>query len=276
MIVYLNGQWLDEKDAKISFQDRGNVFADAVYEVLHIYNGKYFKRELHMKRMQAGLDKLRIPYKVENLTAVLEGLLERNPDAQHGMIYIQISRGEAPRAHGMPELKEQTVIAYVKPVPQDSEIRDNGATAIFVEDLRWQMCNVKTTGLLLNAMAKQEAVERGADDAIFVRGDVVTEASASNVFMVKNGTLWTHPSNNLILPGITRHVVLELAHKLGIPVKEETFTKEDLLAADELFLTGTLSEISPYLEVEGKKIGSGQVGSVTRRLQVAFRQETQI
>ncbi|MFC4765836.1 D-amino acid aminotransferase [Effusibacillus consociatus] len=276
MIVYVNGQWLDDSSATVSFQDRAFVFADAVYEVVHIYNGSYFKLDLHLDRMQKGLDKLRIQSQVNDLIPVFNELLNRNPEVKRGSLYVQISRGEAPRAHGLPKLKEPTVVVYVRPLTPDPRIWEQGGRATFVEDLRWQMCNIKTTGLLLNCMAKEEALERGCDDAIFHRGEIVTEASASNLFIVKKGTLVTHPTGPWILPGITRHVVIELAKTLGIPVKEEQFTKDDLLSADELFLTGTMSEVSPYVEVDGNKIGTGEVGPVTKRIQEAFRKETGI
>ncbi|GAX91599.1 D-amino-acid transaminase [Effusibacillus lacus] len=274
MIVYVNGQWLEDTEATVSFQDRAFVFADAVYEVLHIYNGALFKLDLHQERLQKGLDTLRIPYRANDLKPVFDELLKRNPGVQRGSLYVQVSRGAAPRAHGLPKLKEPTIVAYVKPFQPDLRIWEQGGRAVLVEDLRWQMCHVKTTGLLLNCMAKEEALERGCDDAIFHRGEIVTEASASNLFIVKNGTLLTHPNGPWILPGITRHVVIELARKEGIPVEEVQFTKADLLAADELFLTGTLSEVAPYVEVDGQKIGNGQVGPVTRRIQEAFRSET--
>lgn len=274
MIVYVNGKWMDEAAATVSFQDRAFVFADAVYEVLHIYNGAYFKLDLHLDRLQQGLDKLRISCRANDLRPVLDGLLERNPGLGRGMLYIQVSRGAAPRVHGLPKLENPTVVAYVKPFQPDTRIWEQGGRAIFVEDLRWQMCNVKTTGLLLNCMAKEEALERGADDAIFHRGGVVTEATAANLFIVKNGCLLTHPNGPWILPGITRHVVIELAAGLGIPVREEPFTRDELWAADEVFLTGTLSEVLPFVEVDGKKIGGGAVGPVTRKIQEAFRRET--
>lgn len=276
MIVYVNGQWLDEKEATVSFLDRGFVFADSIYEVLHIYNGKYFKLDLHIERMQNGLDKLRIPFRAQDLVPVFEELLTSHPEISEGMLYAQVSRGTAPRAHGLPQLDQQTVVAYVKPVQPDRSILERGGRAVFVEDLRWHMCNVKTTGLLLNAMAKQDALDRGADEAFFVRGDVVTEATSSNLFIVKNGELLTHPTGPHILPGITRHVAIELAKKMEIPVKETTFGKDELLAADELFITGTISEVTPFIEVDGQTIGSGLVGPITRQLQAAFRQETSL
>lgn len=276
MIVYVNGQWMDDSTATVSFQDRAFVFADAVYEVVHIYNGAYFKMDLHLERMQNGLNTLRIPYQMRDLEPVYVELLKRNPEVIKGLLYIQISRGEAPRAHGLPKLKEPTVVAYVKPLIQDMRIWEQGGRAIFVEDLRWQMCNIKTTGLLLNCMAKQEALELGCDDAISHRGEIITEASSSNLFIVKNGTLLTHPQGPWILPGITRHVVIKLSKTIGIPVREEQFTKDDLLSADELFFTGTLSEVSPYVEVDGKKIRSGEIGPYTRKIQGIFRKETGI
>lgn len=276
MIVYVNGQWMSNSTATVSFQDRAFVFADAVYEVIHIYNGAYFKMDLHLERMQIGCNRLRIPYQVRELKSVCAELLKRNPEVKEGSLYIQISRGEAPRAHGLPKLKEPTIVAYVKPLVQDTRIWEQGGRAIFVEDLRWQMCDIKTTGLLLNCMAKEEALEMGSDDAIFHRGEIVTEASASNLFIVKNETLLTHPQGPWILPGITRNVVIELSKTIGIPVREEQFTKDDLLSADELFLTGTLSEVAPYVEVDGIKIRSGEVGPLTRKIQETFRKETGI
>ncbi|WP_018131660.1 D-amino-acid transaminase [Effusibacillus pohliae] len=274
MIVYVNGQWMDDSTASVSFQDRAFVFADAVYEVVYIYKGTYFKMDLHLERMQNGLDKLRIPFRADDLRSVFDELLQRNPGIERGILYVQVTRGAAPRAHGLPRLEQPTVVAYVKPLQYDSRIWDNGGRAVFVEDLRWHMCNIKTTGLLLNCMAKETALERGCDDAIFHRGEIVTEASASNLFIVKDGNLVTHPNGPWILPGITRHVVIELAGKIGIPVIERPFTKDELLAADELFLTGTTSEVAPYVEVEGQPIGNGQVGPITRRIQKAFRQAT--
>lgn len=273
MIVYVNGQWMDDSTATVSFQDRAFVFADAVYEVVHIDNGVYFKMDLHLERMQNGLNRLRIPYQMRDLKPVCVELLKRNPEVKKGSLYIQISRGEAPRAHGFPKLTEPTIVAYVKPFIQDTRIWEQGGRAIFVEDLRWQMCDIKTTGLLLNCMAKQEALEMGCDDAIYHRGEIITEASASNLFIVKNGTLLTHPQGPWILPGITRHVVIELSKTIGILVREEQFTKDDLLSADELFLTGTLSEVTPYVEVDGKKIRNGEVGPLTRKIQETLRKE---
>lgn len=274
MIVYVNGQWLDDNTAQVSILDRGFVFADSIYEVVHIYNDAYFRMDLHLERMQTGLDRLHIALNAADLEPVFNELLAKNPGIEKGILYVQATRGTAPRAHGMPALDEPTVVAYVKPVQPDMRIRNEGGKAVFVEDLRWQMCNIKTTGLLLNCMAKQEALDKGADDAIFHRGEIVTEASASNLFIVKDGQLVTHPKGPWILPGITRHVVIELAQKLGIPVREEPFLKADLLAADELFLSGTTSEVSPYIEVEGQPIGSGEIGPITRRLQEAYRLET--
>ncbi|GIM44778.1 D-alanine aminotransferase [Collibacillus ludicampi] len=274
MLVYVNGQWLNDNEATISILDRGFVFADAVYEVVRIYNGRYFYLDRHLQRLKQSLSALRIDVDVDSLEIVCRELLERNKTDQ-GSLYLQISRGAAQRVHGLPQGLTPTVVAYVKGLSNlDTSLQESGGKAIFYEDTRWFMCNIKTVGLLINCLAKGEALSQGADDAIFHRGEIVTEATSSNIFIVKNGTLYTHPNGNLILPGITRQVVIELAHELQIPVEEKPFTREELLAADELFLTGTMAEITPYVKVEGRTIGEGKPGCVTRRLQDAFSQLT--
>jgi D-alanine transaminase len=270
MLVYLNGTWMNDNEAAVSIHDRAFVFADAVYEVVRIYNGRYFHLERHLQRLQRSLNALKIDFDAGTLRAVCEELLSRNGKVEQGSLYVQISRGVAPRAHGTPTGLTPTVLAYVKRVNPDTRLQETGGKAIFYEDIRWFMCDVKTVGLLVNCLAKGEALARGADDAIFLREGIVTEATSSNLFIVKEGTLYTHPNGRLILPGITRQVVIELAEELNIPVVEKPFGKETLLNADELFLTGTMAEITPYVEVEGQTIGEGKPGPVTRRLQEAF------
>ncbi|GAC1547417.1 MAG: D-amino-acid transaminase [Herpetosiphon sp.] len=274
MIVYINNQWHEHTDPVLSIQDRAVQWADALYEVVHIYDSRYFRLELHIQRLQNGLNALRIPWDASSVVPIFDELLRRNPPLERGMIYLQISRGVAPRIHGLPPTPHPTVIAYAQPVTPNVQLRRHGGRAVFVEDRRWLMCHLKTTGLLLNAMAKQEARDLGADDAIFHRSGTVTEASSSNLFIVKQSRLRTHPQGPLILPGITRHVVIELAAPLGLSVDETPFTTADLLAADELFLTGTTSEIIPYISVAGHPIGDGTVGPVTRQLQRAYSDAT--
>lgn len=276
MWVYLNGQFLQEEEAKISFLDRGFVFADAVYEVVHIYHGRFFFLDRHLQRLQRSLAEIKLEFDVETLRPVLLELLKRHQGMDEGSLYLQISRGAAPRKHGLSRGIAPTVVAYITELSDpDRTLWEQGGRAIFYQDIRWHLCHVKTVGLLVNCLAKEEALSQGAQDAIFLRNGIVTEATSSNVFMVKKGILYTHPNGHWILPGITRQLVLELARDLGIPAKEQPFSKEELLAAEEVFLTGTMGEIAPYVVVEGQKIGSGEVGPVTRHLQHAFRQLTQ-
>lgn len=275
MLVYVNGQWLDEKEASISIFDRGFVFADAIYEVVRIYDGRYFHLDRHLRRMERSLSAIQLAFDGKELETICLQLLAHRKEIKEGSLYIQVSRGAGERVHGLPQDLTPTVVAYIKDLQNlDRSLQEQGGKAIFYEDTRWLMCNIKTVGLLINCLAKDKATSKGAQDAIFHRGDIVTEGTASNLFIVKNGILLTHPEGNLILSGITRQVVIELAQQLGIPVEERPFTKQELLAADELFFTGTISEITPYIQVEGQPIGDGRVGSVTRRLQDAFSRLT--
>jgi D-alanine transaminase len=271
MIVYWNGRWVEETEACVSIHDRGFVFADAVYEVIHVYHGRCFALDAHLARLQNSLSAIKIRFDAASLRPVLDELLHRAGVGEEGMVYIQITRGVEPRAHGLPQHLTPTVLAYAKPVvASERKPWENGIQAVFFEDIRWKMCHIKTTGLLVNCIAREYALEQGAQEAIFCRGDVVTEATASNLFMVKGGELFTHPNGPYILPGITRDVTIRLAQEMGFPVHESPFTKEQLMAADEIFLTGTLSEITPVVAVEGNRIGGGKPGPVTQSLRDAF------
>jgi D-alanine transaminase len=271
MIVYLNGKWLKESEVTISFQDRGFVFADSVYDATIICNRTYHRLERHLKRLQNGLNKLNIAYDVSVLKPILGELLNRNQQiVDEGELYIQISRGRAPyRAHGLPKLKEPTVLAYVDLINPAYMPPEKGK-AILVEDKRWEMCDVKTTGILLNCMAKQMATDAGCNAAIFHRSKVVTEAHALNVFIVKNNEIYTHPNGPWILPGITRELVIEIAQEHRIKVNEVQFTTEDLLDADEIFLTGSVGGVIPYVEVDGKKIKDGMIGPISKMLREEY------
>jgi D-alanine transaminase len=161
--------------------------------------------------------------------------------------------------------------AYCKPLPRNREKITGGIRIVSVPDIRWLRCDIKTLNLLGNVLAKQEAVERGADEAVLHRSGTVTECSSSNIMMVKDGTLWTHPADNLILPGITRQVVLEQARALGIPVQEAAFSLEELYSADEVLITGTTTEVTPVILIDETPIAEGQPGPITRQLQREYQ-----
>ncbi|PTQ51702.1 MAG: D-alanine aminotransferase [Brockia lithotrophica] len=262
---------LDEADVRISPWDRGYQFGDGVYEVVRMYRGRLYAMDMHLDRLRYSLGELRIsvPDGVHQLEALAEKLA-RDRGIDEGILYVQVTRGAARRTHAFPPEAHPVLIGYVEAVPRPLEEFERGVTAILVPDVRWHRVDIKSLNLLGNVLAKQAAVERGAGEAIFVRGDVVTEGSSTNVFLVRDGVLFTHPTGHHILNGITRQIVIRLAKELGIPVQEEAFTPEALFAADELFLTSTIHEVTPIVQVDGRDIADGRPGPVTRRLQEAF------
>lgn len=270
--VYLNGSLVPYEQALTPFEDRGMLFADGIYEVVRAYNGRLFESDAHMGRLVASAAEIRLPLPpVEELRRALGDVLAASGLAE-ASVYVQITRGFAgPRSHALPQHATPTVFVAARPVPKPDPIHlRDGATAITVPDRRWHMCHVKSVGLLLNTLAKQSALEAGAQEAVFIRDGVVTEGSATNVFAVFGGTVHTHPEGPHILPGITRQVALDLCRTEAIPLREEPFLVSRLYAADEVFVTGTNSEVLPVRLIDGRAVGAGGVGPVTRRLQEAF------
>jgi D-alanine transaminase len=263
----------DYQDATIHPDDRGYYFGDGIYEVFRIYNGRLFQEDAHLVRLARSASELRIPlpYGLPEITGLMYKLLEEDP-VEEGILYLQITRGAAPRGHAFPpEGTKPVLTAYCKPLPRNREKITGGIRIVSVPDIRWLRCDIKTLNLLGNVLAKQEAVERGADEAVLHRSGTVTECSSSNIMMVKDGTLWTHPADNLILPGITRQVVLDQARALGIPVQEVAFTLEELYSADEVLITGTTTEVTPVILIDETPIAGGQPGPITRQLQREYQ-----
>lgn len=269
-----NDQMMPKDEVRIDPEDRGYQFGDGVYEVIRVYRGKTFAEKAHMDRLKRSLQELRIPfsYSEEDLSKRFQELIEAER-VTDGIIYLQVTRGTAPRSHAFPEKATANLVAYASSYPRPVEMIEQGGEAVLFEDIRWLRCDIKSLNLLGAVLAKQSAKERGAVEAIQHRDQVVTEGSASNVFIIKEGTLYTHPSNHLILNGITRQIVIKLAEELGIPLQEVPFRVDDLLTADEAFITGTTTEVTPIIRVEGKEIGSGKPGEITRKLQAAFERE---
>ena len=268
-IAYVNGEFCDLADAKISILDRGLIFADSLYEALRINNGRLFRVGDHYARMTNGLNALAIPvpFSADEYGALLGEVARRN-GIQSGLVYIQVSRGAAMRSHLPPKALTPNVFSFIQegPVPGPRS-RSDGVAVLTVEDTRWERCNIKTTMLIANVLAKKLADDAGAAEAIFVsKEDIVREGNSSNIFAVIAGTLRTHPADNRILPGVTRKVVLELARKAGIPAAEEAFSVEALLGADEAFITSTSVDVRAVVRVDGQPIGGGRVGPVAARL----------
>jgi D-alanine transaminase len=270
--IYLSGTLLPKNEASISPEDRGFNFADGVYEVIKYYGGKPFRFDDHLERLKRNLSEIRVDFdEFAQLEPVFRQLLEMNELAHHDAgIYVQITRGSHQRAHRFPENIKPTVYAFAFPFKMKPEQLRNGITVITAEDIRWLRCDIKSIALLPNVLFLQKAVEEGAGETIFMRDGIVTEATHSNVLAVRNGTVFSHPNTNLILPGITKKVVLEICREKGIPVVEEGIIAEDLKLMDEVMVVGTGSEITPVIQVDGTMIGDGKAGPVTRIVQSRF------
>lgn len=270
--ILLNDQFV-KRDPLIDIEDRGYQFGDGVYEVIGVYNRMPFMMDEHMERLERSANEieLKLPYDTLDLKKRLLELVVEN-DLIEGIIYLQVSRGTASRWHEFPPVDTPAVtVAYTREEKRLTTVEDEGAKAILTEDIRWLRCDIKTLNLLPNVMAKQKAVEANAIEAILHRGDIVTEASASNVFIVQTGELYTHPANRQILNGITRRKILELCQELDLMVHEKAFTISDLLAADEVFISATKLDIIPIIKVEDRVIGEGIPGKVTKRVLDQFR-----
>lgn len=271
MTVYLNGHYQKAEDATISVLDRGFIFGDGVYEVWRIVDGALFEHERHERRLKNGLKALEIAVadrEVEALADVAERLVKENGLARgEGTFYVEITRGAAPRTHAFPPKgTKATILAMVSRFDVPHALRESGARAITQPDVRWLRCDVKTIQLLPNCIAKQKASEAGALEAIFIRDGIVTEGTHTSVLGVKDGALLTHNLCPYILPSVTREVVIEIARDQGIPVRERPFSQTELFQLDELFVSGTTTDVTPIVEVDGRKIGSGKPGPVSKQL----------
>ena len=272
MLAYLNGQFLPRADAAVPVEDRGFVFGDGVYEVWRVVGGRLFEAERHLARLSSGLRELRIPapdlVDADRLTAIADRLLaDDNLLDGEATFYVEVTRGVAPRTHQFPSGRiSPTVFAMANAFKPAEELRRAGAACITMPDIRWLRCDIKTIQLLPNVLGKQAAAEVGALDVLFVRDGVITETSHANVLAVIDGAIRTHPTNNLILPGVTRAVVLEIARDLGMRVDETPFTPQELARASEVFLAGTTTDIMPITRVDDVVIGDGKPGPMATSL----------
>ncbi len=271
-MIYLNGEFIPRNEAVISPEDRGFNFADGIYEVIKYYGGNPFRYADHLDRLKRSLREVSIQFDgCDQLEAVFQELLERNSLAgTEAGVYLQISRGSQTRIHRFPERIVPTVYATVFPFASKWDQLKNGVKVITTEDIRWLRCDIKSISLLPNVMAAQKAHEQGAVEAIFIRNGVVTEGSHSSFLAVKNGTVYTHPDSNLILPGITKIVIREICRKNNIPMVEEAFTASELAGMDEMMIVGTGSEVTPVVQIDETTVGSGKPGPVTVLLQEKF------
>ncbi len=276
--VYLNGEYLPRNKAFISADDRGFQFADGVYEVIKCYGGIPFRMEDHLQRLKNSLREIRIRYQdVDHFPAVLNRLLDVNGLAgKEAAVYVQITRGSHFRVHHFPVIASPTVYAFAFPFPSLTRWQEEGIRVVTADDIRWLRCDIKSVSLLPNTMLYQQAVEQGAGECLLVREGMITEATHSSVMGIKGGTLVTHPLSPLILPGITRKVILEICRENAIPVREEPVPLDQLPTLDEFMLTGTGSEVIPIVQVDDLIISQGVPGAVTRFLQQKFFQKVKM
>jgi D-alanine transaminase len=273
--VYLNGQYVPKEQAMIPVEDRGFIFGDGIYEVVRIIKGRVFAWEGHATRLANGLAGLRISdvgAESATLKAVCERLVRDNGMTDgEATVYIQVSRGAAPRTHHFPPAgTPTTVYASASVFKPNFAMRDNGAKGITMPDIRWARCDLKTVNLLGPVLARQAAQEAGAYEALLHRDGMVTEGAATNAFMVVDGVLRTYPLSHYILPGITRALIVEIIRELGIHFEERPVSLTDLHRAEEIFVCGTTTDVQPLVELDGKKVGSGVPGAVTVRIKEAF------
>lgn len=273
MLVYFNGTIRHKDEVRISPDDRGFVFGDGVYEVILAYKGRLFRAQAHFSRLHRSLGELRIREPdLAVLRNVSEKLLHENGlDQAYATVYLQITRGAAPRKHPFPS-DETSPTVYISAQPFDPPEKEwtEGVKVILVPDIRWLRCDIKSTSLLPNVLACQQAKEQGAKDAVFVRDGAVTEGAHTSFCAVFDGTLVTCPESHYILPGITRHTVLELCRDMKIPVSLYPIQENRLADARECMLLGTTTEVMPVVRIGEHIVGNGKPGPITRRLQQAL------
>lgn len=272
-IVYLNGEYLPLSEAKVPVLDRGFIFGDGVYEVIPAYSRQLFRLDEHLLRLQNSLTAVRIhnPYSELEWKQMLYKLLEKNP-TEDSSVYLQVTRGVAKRDHAFPANVRPTVFAMSNPlITTDEKTFKQGVAAITLDDIRWQYCNIKAITLLPNILLRQTAIDEGAAEALLVRDGEVTEGAASNVFIVIDGVIKTPPKGARLLPGITRDLIVELAQTQQLPMEEVNFSKTELMAADEIWISSSTKEIMPVVKLNDKTIGNGQPGPITRKMFNVFQ-----
>ncbi|MBA3504980.1 MAG: D-amino acid aminotransferase [Betaproteobacteria bacterium] len=272
-IVYLNGEFMPLTDAKISVLDRGFIYGDGVYELVPVYAGQPFRMPHHLQRLQRSLDGIGLanPYGAKRWEALLGDLIGKNPWPNQG-VYLQVTRGVAKRDHAFPAGATPTVFMMSNPLATPTaEQVTRGVAVVTAEDNRWHRCDLKTISLLGNVLMRQLAADHGAVETVMFRDGFLTEASASNVLIVKGGTIVVPPKDNHILPGITYDATMEFARETDIPVEIRAVPKDEALAADEMWLSSSTKEVLAITTVDGRPFASGAPGPVFRKVWETFQ-----
>jgi len=273
MTVYLNGKFLPLEDAKVSVLDRGFIYGDGVYEVVPVYHRQPFRLAQHLARLQRSLDGIRLvnPHTEAEWSAIIAELIARQPFDQQG-VYFQVTRGVAKRDHAFPVSVQPTVFMMSNPLATPpAELIERGVAAITAPDERWLRCDLKTISLLGNVLARQFAADHGAVEAVMFRDGYLSEASASNVLVVRQGKIVAPPKDNLILPGITYDATIELAREGGLPFEMRPVTRDEALAADEMWLSSSTKEVLAVTTLDGKPFAGGRPGPMFKRMHALFQ-----
>lgn len=279
-VAYVNGEYLPQREASVNVEDRGYQFADGIYEVVHLYRGRFVDEDLHLDRLERSLREVRIPMPMRRaaLVHVLHEVARRNR-VSDGLLYMQVTRGVARRDHAFPaKATRPAVVVTIRRIPPYPRAAEPWATtAITQPDLRWARCDIKSTGLLPNVLARQAAREQGAAEAILIDGaGMVTEGAATSFWIVDaEGVLRTRPLSHAILPGCTRAALIEAMRDDGIAFEERPFSEAEMRAAREAFITSATSFVKPIVRIDGAPVGDGSVGPVTRRLFDLFARHVQ-
>ena len=273
-MVFLNGKFMPIEEARVPVLDRGFIFGDGVYELIPVYSRAPFRMDDHLARLERSLAAVRIknPYPREQWRAIILELVAKQPWEDQG-VYFQVTRGVAKRDHAFPAGVEPTVFAMCNPlVNPPKELVEKGAVAVSAVDNRWLRCDIKSISLIGNVLLRQASADAGAVETILFREGKLTEASASNVFVAKNGLLLSPPKSNLILPGITYDVVVEIAQATGIPIEFRDVGESEVRAADEIWLTSSSKEILAVVRLDGKPVGEGRPGPLFRKAYAGYQE----
>jgi D-alanine transaminase len=277
-VVYLNGEYLPQSQARVSVLDRGFLFGDGVYEVIPVFGGKPLRLDEHLDRLQRSMSRVSLdnPMSSDQWNQVFQSLLEKNPGGDRA-IYLQVTRGAAP-------IRDLSIAADIKPTvfimvndikPVDYTVLERGIEAITVEDFRWKACDIKSVSLIANVMIRLQANQSSAVDAVMVRDGLLTEGTASNVFVVHDGVIATPPKSDCLLPGITRDLVIELARADGMKVEERDINEDELESADEIWLTSSTREIAPVVKINDQIVGEGMAGKYWKRIIAIYQRYKQ-
>ncbi|MFG6149588.1 D-amino-acid transaminase [Halobacillus sp. B23F22_1] len=276
--ILTHTNFVKKDDLKYPFEERGLQFGDGIYEVIRVYKGKYYLIEEHVERLYRSAEavKIEIPFTKKEMYSHLDELLRKNSIAADAKVYLQITRGSAPRDHAFPLNTTANLYAYVQDLPRKMEIMREGVSVITQPDVRWDWCYIKSLNLLPNVIAKQTASEAGCFEAILHKDGEITECSSSNVYLVREGKVYTHPAKKNILHGCVRMKVEQFCKEEGIPFIEEAFRVEDIQYADELFLSSSTAEVTPITKVDEHFVNEGKPGPITRTIQEKYEQDAHI